>query len=91
MNVAVQNGAPKGGTFASYIDWLVENGHVTASMREWVDEIRQLGNDANHAIRLITSEAAAELLSFVEMLLRVVFEYPERGRRSMAFRKARDA
>jgi hypothetical protein len=91
MNVAVEKGAESGLQFAPYVNWLVENGYVTAGMKEWVDEIRQLGNDANHEIRLSTSEEAVELIGFVEMLLRLIYEFPERGRRSVDARKLRDA
>ena len=90
MSVAVDRGAPADQNFAAYVLWLAENGFVTPSMKSWVDEIRELGNDANHEIELMTPEAAEELLTFVEMLLRVVYEYPERGQRSTASRKARD-
>jgi hypothetical protein len=38
----------------------------------------------------VTEEEANELLTFVEMLLRIVCEYSERGRRAKAGRKARD-
>jgi hypothetical protein len=91
MNVAVANGAPGGGSFAAYVDWLLANGLVTPAMRDWVDEIRELGNDANHEIDLMSRESAEELLTFVAMLLRVVYEYPEKGRKSMEARKSRDA
>lgn len=37
------------------------------------------GNDANHDIELMTMEAADDLLGLVDMLLRVVYEYPARG------------
>lgn len=66
-------------------------GYVTPQMRPWVDEIRELGNDANHEIRLMSDGAAAELLTFVEMLLRVLYEYPERGKRSSEARKQADS
>ena len=91
MNVAVAHGATENENFAFYVSWLVENGLVTTQMRDWVDEIRELGNDANHEIELMSPEAAADLLSFAEMLLRVVYEYPERGRQSMRSRRERDA
>jgi hypothetical protein len=91
MAIAVNNGAPPNQNFAEYVVWLVENGVITSTMQPWVDEIRLLGNVANHEIELVTPEAAHELLTFDEMLLRVVYEYPERGRQSTAARKGQDA
>lgn len=54
------------------------------------DTPARLENAANHEIDLMTTGAAEELLSFVEMLPRAVYEFPERGRQSMHSRKERD-
>jgi hypothetical protein len=89
MHVAVAQGAKPGESFKSYVDFLISESVVTAAMREWVDEIRELGNDANHEIPLTTHDEAEALLNFVSMLLKIVYEYPEKGRRSVAARRAR--
>jgi hypothetical protein len=91
MHVAVEKRAPTGRHFLSYMDWLVDEHIVTAEMRDWVDEIRKLGNETNHEIVLMSPDDAVALLTFVSMLLKVVYEYPERGRRSVAARAARQA
>jgi hypothetical protein len=83
MHIAVEQGAAENEKFAAYVTYLADNGIVTAAMKDWVDEIRGLGNDANHEIVLMSNEQAEELLTFVGMLLKVVYEYPEKGRRSM--------
>jgi len=41
-----------------------------------VDHIRQKGNEATHEIPNMGNEDAVELLEFIEMLLRVVYELP---------------
>jgi Domain of unknown function (DUF4145) len=89
MTVAHTNGAEAGQSFLAYVEWLLQNGFITPPMRRWVDEIRELGNDANHEIDLMSVAAATELLSFVEMLLRVIYEYPARAQQSSEDRTAR--
>lgn len=91
MQVAVEHGAKAGESFKAYVDGLESSGLVTLGMKDWVDEIRELGNDANHEISLMTREDAETLLNFVAMLLKIVFEFPEKGRQSVAARAARQA
>lgn len=90
MNVAVEKGAEAGKTFQYYVDYLTKTGLVTEEMKDWVDEIREFGNDANHELPEMTHDEAVELLTFVAMLLQVVYEYPAKGRRAMEARKAKD-
>lgn len=89
MHVAVEKGAPAGQSFLSYVEYLAANGYVPPDAREWIDEIREHGNDANHEIDLMSQEEAEDMVDFTTMLLRVVFEYPERGRRTRAARQER--
>ena len=91
MHVAVTQDADEGQTFQKYVDHLAEKGVVTEGMKDWVGEIRELGNDANHELTVSNLEAAEELLTFVAMLLKVVYEYPEKGRKSVAAREASEA
>jgi hypothetical protein len=91
MHVAVDNGAQPNLRFIEYVDYLEANGHVPPGAKPWVDEIRQLGNDANHDIALLTNEEAKTVVDFTAMLLRLAYEYPERGRLSAEARRAKDA
>jgi hypothetical protein len=91
MHVAVEKGAAKGQTFQAYVTYLAEERVVTPDMREWVDEIRELGNDANHELEAMSREAAEDLLTFVAMLLKVAYEYPEKGRLRAKARADADA
>lgn len=91
MHLAVDMGAEAGETFASYVRFLDEQRLTPPGSTAWVDEIRELGNDANHEIALITQEEAETIVDFTTMLLRLVYEYPERGRRSVEARRAKEA
>ena len=78
MHVAVEKGASPNQQFIQYVEYLANNGFVPPGGKGWVDHIRQKGNEANHEIVLMTKDDAFELLSFVEMLLKFVFEFPAR-------------
>jgi hypothetical protein len=90
MHVAVEQGAGEGRRFVEYVDYLVENNLVPPGTRDWVDEIREVGNDANHEISPITQAEARAVVDFVAMLLKLVYEFPARGAASVAARAARD-
>jgi hypothetical protein len=78
MNVAVSQGAREGETFIGYVQYLADSGYVPPHGQGWVDHIRQRGNEANHEIRLMTKGDAEELIAFVEMLLKFIYEFPAR-------------
>lgn len=76
MNIAVAQGADEGKRFIEYVDYLADGGYVPPNGRAWVDHIRTRGNEATHEIALKTREDAEELISFVEMLLKFIYEFP---------------
>lgn len=81
MNIAVSKGAKEGGQFIKYVEFLSENHYVPPDAKEWVDHIRQKGNEANHEIAIVSEEDTEETISFVEMILRLVYEFPARMRK----------
>jgi hypothetical protein len=82
MNVAVQKGAAEGLSFIKYVEFLADKGFVPPGGKDWVDHIRKRGNDATHEIALMTQADAEELVIFAEMLLKFIFEFPNRIPRS---------
>lgn len=78
MNIAVNKGAPAGKKFAEYVDYLADKGFVPPDGKDWVDHIRDKGNEANHEIKLMSREDAEELINFAEMLLKFIYEFPAR-------------
>jgi hypothetical protein len=76
MNVAVSEGAPAGESFARYVKYLREEGHIPAKAAAWVGRIREKGNEANHEITVMEREDAEQLIRFSEMMLRIMYEYP---------------
>jgi hypothetical protein len=78
MNLAVAQGADEGQQFIVYVEYLAEKGYVPPNGQGWVDHIRRKGNEATHEIALMTAADAEELIAFVEMLLKFVYEFPAR-------------
>ena len=78
MHIGVAQGAPEGRPFIEYIDYLAAKGFVPPNGKGWVDHIRKKGNEANHEIKLMSQADAEELITFVEMLLKFIYEFPQR-------------
>ncbi len=78
MNIAVSQGAAAGNTFVSYVEYLATSGYIPPNGRAWVDHIRKRGNEATHEIQLMSRQDATELVTFSEMLLKFVYEFPAR-------------
>lgn len=76
MHLAVEQGAKPGATFKQYVEHLEAKGFVPPNGKPWVDRIRDRGNDANHEIVLMGETEAREVLRFLEMLLKFIYEYP---------------
>lgn len=78
MNIAVAQGAKEGESFVAYVEHLANAGFVPPNGRGWVDHIRSKGNEANHEIKLMGQSDAEELISFAEMLLKFIYEFPSK-------------
>jgi len=59
-----------------YVNYLSEIGYVPPNGKHWVDHIRKKGNEATHEIALMDENDAKELITFTEMLLKFIYEFP---------------
>lgn len=78
MHIAVEKGASSELSFVEYVDYLAGKGYIPPDGKEWVDYIRTKSNEANHEIQVMSQDDAKDLLNFVEMLLRLVYEFKQR-------------
>lgn len=78
MNIGVAQGAKEGEDFLYYVDHLASTGYVPPNGKAWVDHIRKKGNEATHEIVPMSRGDAEELISFVEMLLKFIYEFPSK-------------
>ncbi len=84
MHIAVDQKAPTNKSFIEYVEYLAKNGFVPPNGQTWVDHIRKKGNEANHEIILMTDSDSRDLITFVEMLLKFIYEFPSRVPRAAA-------
>ena len=76
MHIAVEKGANPGDSFVKYVEHLASANYIPPDAKIWVDHIRTKANEANHEIVVMTRTDAEELISFTEMLLKVIYEFP---------------
>ncbi len=76
MHIAVEKSAPQNLSFLQYVEYLSAQGYIPPDSKEWVDEIREKGNEANHEIILMTEQEAKDLLELTEMLLKIIYQFP---------------
>ena len=79
MHIAVEQGAQQNKSFVEYVDYLVQNHFAPPKSQPWVDRIRQKGNEANHEIRIMQKADAQEIMTFLEMLLKFIYEFPQKA------------
>lgn len=75
MHIAVSKGAQESENFAYYVNYLKTNNFVPPDAK-WVDHIRLKGNEANHQILIMEEEDAKYLIAFIEVLLKMIYEFP---------------
>lgn len=76
MHIAVAKGCRADQAFIKYVEYLSEKSYIPPGAQGWVDHIREKGNEANHEIKIMTEDEARDLISFIEMLLKIVYEFP---------------
>jgi len=81
MNLAVDKGATEGLSFVAYVNYLSDKGWVPPDSKDDLDHIRSKGNEANHKIPKMTRPDAEELILFLEMILKFMYEFPNRMKR----------
>ena len=78
MHIAVEKGAKENKSFKDYVDYLDGEGYLPPGSKNWVDHIRTQGNEANHEIIPKNKADAIELIEFIEMLTKFIYEFPAR-------------
>ena len=76
MHVAVSLGAKPNQRFKEYVDYLDREGYTPPKGKEWVDDIRDKGNEANHEIRIVSEDEAQKTLYFTGLVLQLIYSAP---------------
>lgn len=78
MHITVDKGAKQNVTFKDYVTYLLDKNYISIEHKDWVDHIREKGNEANHEIVIMQKSEAEDLLEFCEMLLKTLYDYPNK-------------
>ena len=78
MHIAVDKGAPDEKRFTSYVEYLSDRNYITPDGKGWVDYIQRMSIEADHEMVKMEPKDALDLISFIEMLLRLIYEFPSR-------------
>lgn len=87
MHIAVEKGAKPNLRLLDYVNYLDENHYTPRDSKDWVDLIREKGNEANHEIKIMTEQDAKDLVNFLEMLLKFIYEYPAKVQSKQSTKK----
>lgn len=79
MHIAVGKGATEGKSFKFYVNYLHDEHYLPRGSKDWVDHIREQGNEANHEIALKSKEDALNVIEFMGMLAKFIYEYSDRS------------
>ena len=79
MHISVEEGAEGGKNFEFYVDYLCTNGIVPKKSKNKADSVRLLGNTTNHEVENRTIEEAQNCFEFIELLLKVNYEFADEG------------
>jgi hypothetical protein len=78
-DVANNPSAQPPSNFAAAVDYLKNNHLVPIQFHNWVDQIRLVGNVANHELPLVETQAATDIALFTHNLLITLYELPQRA------------
>lgn len=74
MHIGVDCGAEIDKSFQYYVNYLDEQNFIPKNCKDWVDIIREKGNEANHDIVMYKESDAKQMINFVEIIIAVVYE-----------------
>jgi hypothetical protein len=87
-DVANNPSAQPPSNFAAAVDYLKNNHLVPIQFHDWVDQIRQVGNVANHELPLVDAQSASDIALFTHNLLITLYELPQRANIASPMRPA---
>ena len=83
FHIAVDKGLPprndkdRAPSFKECVNYLESEGVITKTMLGWVDRIKDVGNDANHEVTLVSKADAEAVGAFTQQLLTLAYALDE--------------
>lgn len=82
FHIAVAHGLPekldngRAPNFYAALNHLEEEGVFTKRMRPWVDRVKDVGNEVNHELVVVTKDEAMDVAEFTRQLIHLAYELP---------------
>ncbi len=78
VDLAVDQGDKyeRGKRFFQYVEYLAAKMFAPPQGKDWLDRIKDRGNDATHELGVMGAQDAMLLITFIEMILRLLYEFP---------------
>src|SRR6266850_2016071 len=77
MACACEQGDTDGQSFAHYVDYITTQVLTYPKAKASIDQIRQIGNDANHDVTFVTKPDAEKAMRIITYLLDALYAFPE--------------
>lgn len=76
MNCACREGDADGRTFQQYVDYIVGTVLTYPKAKTAIDQIRKIGNDANHNIAFVSQADAKRAMEILTYMLNTIYSLP---------------
>lgn len=78
VDLAVDQGDvyERGKRFFEYVEYLAAKMFAPPQGKGWLGRIKDRGNDATHELGVMGEQDAMLLITFIEMILRLLYEFP---------------
>jgi hypothetical protein len=78
VDLAVDQGDDyiRGKRFFQYVEFLAAKMFAPDQGKDWLNKIKDRGNDATHELGVMGAQDAMLLITFIEMILRLLYEFP---------------
>lgn len=76
MAVACREGAADGEPFVEYVDYIVTSVLTFPKARAAIDQLRKIGNEANHSLAFVGRDEAKRAMDVVTYMLNTIYDIP---------------
>lgn len=76
MACACHEGDTDGKKFVDYVDYITNNALTFPKARTSIDQIRSIGNEANHKLEFLDQDAAKRAMRIMEYMLNALYSLP---------------
>lgn len=76
MACACHEGDTDGKSFGAYVDYITQTVLTFPKAKDAIDKIRNIGNEANHRVQMVSRDNARRAMSIVNYMLSTIYSLP---------------